>query len=73
MIWILLILLLALVFGVGTLVEAALWTMLLVAAFVAVGVLALRRVLPHERRGAVGGARAAERPTLRRYWRGAQR
>ena len=45
MLWILLIVLLAVVFGLGTLIEAALWTMLIVVALVAFAVLALRRVL----------------------------
>ena len=45
MLWILPIVLLALVVGLGTLVEAALWTILIVAALVAMAVLGLRRVL----------------------------
>jgi hypothetical protein len=43
--WILLIVLLALVVGLGTVVEAALWTMLVVGALVALGVVGLRRAL----------------------------
>ena len=45
MLWLLLIVVLALVVGVGTLVEVALWTMLLAVAALAVGALALRAVL----------------------------
>jgi hypothetical protein len=44
MLWLLLIVLLAVVVGVGTLVEIALWTMLLVLAVIAVAALALRSV-----------------------------
>jgi hypothetical protein len=45
MLWLLLLLLLIAIFGVGTLLEAALWTMLLVAAVVAIGVVTAGRVL----------------------------
>ena len=45
MLWLLLIVLLAVVVGVGTLVEIALWTMLVVVAVIAVAAFALRSAL----------------------------
>lgn len=45
MIWILLVILLILVFGLGSVLEAAFWTLLIVAAVVIVATLATARVL----------------------------
>ena len=45
MIWLILLVLLVLVFGLGTVLEAALWTMLIVAAVVIVVGLAIARAL----------------------------
>lgn len=45
MIWILLLILLILVFGLGSVLEAAFWTLLIVAAAITVAVLATARVL----------------------------
>ena len=47
MLWIALIVLLAVVVGVGTLLEAAAWVLLVVAALISFAFLGLRRVLPH--------------------------
>ncbi len=45
MIWIVLIVALIAIFGVGTLLEAAFWTLLVIAAVVVVVALALARVV----------------------------
>jgi hypothetical protein len=51
MTWLLVLILLAVVVGVGTLLEAALWVLLIIAAVVAVGALGIGRLLG-------GGSRA---------------
>ena len=45
MIWVLLVILLIAVFGLGTLLEAAFWTLLVIAAVVVVAGLAIARVV----------------------------
>ena len=45
MLWLLLLIVLVAVFGLGTLLEVAFWTMLVIAAVVAIAVLAVGRVL----------------------------
>ncbi len=45
MIWLLLIILLVAIFGIGTLLEATLWVLLIVAAIVAASVVLLGRTL----------------------------
>lgn len=45
MIWLLLIVLLALIFGLGTVLEAAFWTLLIIAAAVVILSLAVARAL----------------------------
>ena len=45
MLWVVLLILLVAVFGLGTLVEAAFWTLLAIAAVVAIAVMATGRLL----------------------------
>ncbi len=52
MVWFLVIVLLVLVFGLGTVLEAALWAMLLLAAIVVIGGLMLGGMFRGGRRGA---------------------